>query len=140
MKDTIAQALKERLVISCEIIALSLYLIFFTSCSSSPKSIYNFPDEYKVLSLKSAHGDSQITLNCYDHENKDEKLSAAIIINGVFLNSSFLKTINTKVTPGKYNIEVIYAMKKTVKTPVKVHKGDSLVINVYMRDFTGPVY
>ena len=115
---------------------IKLFCIFlFISCSASKVNNKKLNSWYEIKKIKSKNNETKIILNSYDYENKEERIAATIVINNVLLNSETIR-----VWPGKHSLEVICYSKLPIKiNNLRVEKGDSIVINAYLKDSNYPI-
>ncbi len=90
-------------------------------------------------------GFSSINVKAYDHEYKSD-LNASVSINHIYHKIKFNKKkttpLHVEVIPNKnFNVEVFLLSRHTVKVKeFFVKRGDSIVINAYLKEDNRPVY
>lgn len=134
MKDLQKMMLKVKNVIN-------LILVFFiTSCTLNKiASNNNFKsEEYTLEKHKSSYKlTTQIIFKTFDFENKQERIPATLVINKVLVNNSEILNLWS----GKHTLKALFIGKKTIDiNNLIVKKGDSIVINAYLKDSTEPLY
>ncbi len=112
--------------------------ILIMSCHTSKNTINNkIPSSsYEIKKFKSS--DNWITINAYDNEISYGKLIPIIKINKLYFFNDGIKTFN--VVESKHNIQISHIGKIpiTIKDLV-VKKGDSIVINAYLKQDPTPI-
>ncbi|WP_299005544.1 hypothetical protein [uncultured Tenacibaculum sp.] len=117
-------------------VILFIYL-FITGCYTSKKTVSDTTSSsYEIKKFKSS--DNWITINAYDNEISYGKLIPIIKINKLYFFDDGIETFN--VEGSKHNIRISHIGKIpiTIKDLV-VKKGDSIVINAYLKDDPTPI-
>ncbi|MGG8498159.1 hypothetical protein ACQY1Q_17295 [Tenacibaculum sp. TC6] len=124
-----------------------LFLLFISniiiSCVAHKKHEIN-NDTYTFKKYKSSTGFSSIIINAYDYENKN-KINAAARVNSIYFSSTIKKDkqpLQVEITPNNsFKVEVFLPSRYTVKIKeFYVKRGDSIIINAYLKEDNRPVY
>ncbi|WP_428742301.1 hypothetical protein [Tenacibaculum sp.] len=130
------------------IIRIGLILLFIlnlTSCKAVRNDIVD--NNYKLEKIKSKQTDfSSIVVNAYDFENKKE-LAGIVYVNDVVFFMEFDENkkkvkplVITPNTNNYFDVEVSYIRRYTVKIDkFFVKRGDSIVINAYLKEDKRPI-
>lgn len=127
MKDIIVREQKASNVIN--LILKILTFLLFSSCATKQ---YTFVD-YELTKLKSVNNNkTQIIIKSFDNANKTTALNALLKLNGIyFFNENYFI-----VEPGKYSIESAYVgFKSTLIKNIIIKKGDSINLNIFMKEY-----
>jgi len=107
-------------------------------------STHNFiNDEVKINRVQSSDTfSSYIQINTFSFESKKQKLPAFYRINGIlFQSSDFAEEFILPVMRGSYRIEVGYIGKEElILKKLEVEKGDSVIVQFYLKDDLEPLY
>ncbi|MGG8498161.1 hypothetical protein ACQY1Q_17305 [Tenacibaculum sp. TC6] len=121
-----------------------MFVLTFFSCKTTGNfDIVN--DTYTLKKYKSKRGFSSITIKAYDYEHKND-LNASVSINNIYYKIKFngKNTIPLSIEAkpdNKFNVEVSLLSRYTVKIKeFYVKRGDSIVINAYLKEDNRPVY
>ena len=113
------------------VIKFILWFLLFTflmNCDSENPS-------HAIWYYKSNDSETYLTLKAFHKENQDERCYSTIKVNDSIFDEDKLKDLNLKVNPGNFVINAGSVGKDWIKAEVlNVKKGDSLVIQFYLRD------
>lgn len=113
------------------VIKFILWLLLFTflmNCDSENPS-------HEIWYYKSNDSETYLNLKAFHKENQDERCYSTFKVNDSILDEENLKDLNLKVNPGNFIINAGAIGKDWIKAEVlNVKKGDSLVIQFYLRD------
>ncbi|MGG8498152.1 hypothetical protein ACQY1Q_17260 [Tenacibaculum sp. TC6] len=114
-------------------IYLFIYL-FITGCYTNRIKVTQ--NNYSIKKFKSS--DNWITINAYDNEISYGTLIPIIKINKLYFLNEGIKTFN--VEDSNYNIQISHFGKIPINIKnLVVKKGDSIVINAYLKDDPTPI-
>ncbi len=142
MRDTTVQVPKALNVIRI-IIPINLLIFIVFSCSSLPKSVNDEAEKYEIIRLKSKEGNTQLVFDSYDFRERNEKIPASALVNGVVFDSKFVEpipSIYVDVFPKEYNLKFFFIGKQSVSiNKLKITTGDSVIIKTYLKDDMTPI-
>ncbi|WP_428743461.1 hypothetical protein [Tenacibaculum sp.] len=111
-----------------------LTYLFITGCANSRVKVTQ--GNYSIKKFKSS--DSWITINAYDNEISYGALTPIIKINKLYFHNEGIKTFN--VEDSNYGIRISHIGKISIEIKdLVVKKGDSIVINAYLKDDPTPI-
>ncbi|MCQ0113120.1 hypothetical protein, partial [Zhouia amylolytica] len=117
--------------------------IMIFGCSSVKQTSID-SDEYDIsrYQISNSLKSKNLNISIFDYVDRNKRISGAIEINGVFINNQNLEDISLSVSTNKtYDISILYLSKKPINiNNLKVKKGDSIAINVFMKDSMEPIH
>ncbi|SFS32885.1 hypothetical protein SAMN04487906_0012 [Zhouia amylolytica] len=141
MKDIINQMLKVQNGHKKQLFIVMSIMIF--GCSSVKQTSID-SDEYDIsrYQISNSLKSKNLNISIFDYVDRNKRISGAIEINGVFINNQNLEDISLSVSTNKtYDISILYLSKKPINiNNLKVKKGDSIAINVFMKDSMEPIH
>ncbi len=119
------------------------FLMFMVSCKVTKRPDV-VDDTYTFEKYTSKSGFSSINVKAYDYEYKND-LSPSVTINSIYYDINLdkkKKTLSVRVSPNnKFDVEVFLLSRHTVKVKeFYIKRGDSIVINAYLKEDNRPVY
>jgi len=117
---------------------LIVVFVFLNNCTSIKLSE---DKSYSVERLNSADSTrSFISLNFYHYDDKTQPIPAVFHINGiVFGPKNNLDNFVLNVRPNDFDIHAGYIGKEWLRTNVKVEKGDSVLVKIFLKDDPQPL-
>jgi anti-sigma28 factor (negative regulator of flagellin synthesis) len=105
-----------------------LLFCFFVNC-------YTKDPSYSIWYYKSKDSETYLNLNAFHKENQDERCYSTFKVNDSIFEEDKLKDLKLKVNPGNFIINAGAVGKDWINAEVlNVKKGDSLVIQFYLKD------
>jgi hypothetical protein len=117
---------------NANILKTLFFFTLFISCSIQ-KQDKNKNDKsyYKIKKYKSNTNKTSLHVNTFDKDLYDEPMIPLIIINNIY----FSNTTNFNLGIGKHNLKIDFISKNSIEIKnMNIRKGDSIVINAYLKD------
>ncbi|UMB61194.1 hypothetical protein MHL31_03075 [Lutibacter sp. A80] len=120
------------------LVLFSTFLIF-TNCNVLKDNYYK-TETFEIIRKKSNDKTTQMIVNCYDSLD-ESKIPAGILINGVFFNPFPKNNVKAVLFPNIFDVEIFYIGKQSIKIQkLSIKSGDSIVVNVHMKENLTPLY
>lgn len=118
---------------------LAIPLIFIACAKNENATKYNELGTFEMSRGKTKDGGCVIVGKCYDFESKEKLIPASLNVNGIVLNtdSGFFEY---SVWEGNYNLKAGFIGKKWTLLKIKIEKGDSVFVKLYLKDDKSPLY
>ncbi|NVK83023.1 MAG: hypothetical protein HWE21_01810 [Cytophagia bacterium] len=110
---------------------LALIVLLNLSCNSSdiPKTDQVQVQHYKTISEDYTY----LVLNAYEFDQPEKKLPGLFIVNNIIHQLSDSRSFVLNVRPGEFSLRAGFVGKEWEELEVKVVKGDSLVIDFFLK-------
>ncbi|WP_425656588.1 hypothetical protein [Tenacibaculum ascidiaceicola] len=141
MKDM--QEVMQRVLNVRSFIYLVIYL-FINGCATV-KNHNESSHLYHQKKFKSKSGFSSIVINTFYDDKSKTKVLAAATANGIYFPSKYqdekiLPIVIKTIPDNKYKINIFSPGLRSLKIEnLKISKGDSIVINAYLKEDTRPI-
>lgn len=135
MKDMLNQMLK---ALNVNTLKILFFFTLFISCSiqKQNKNI-NEKSFYKIKGYKSSTGKTSLHVNTFDLDLYNEPMIPLIIINNIY----FSNTTDFNLGIGKHNLKIDFISKISIEIKnINIRKGDSVIINAYLKDHSIPLH
>ncbi len=124
-------------IVKYKIICSLLTLIALAGCKSVSTDIKESQHDIRKFESSKA---TYLNIQFYDLYNKTDSIPTFMKVNGIYFEANYEKYHRVlKVDSGDFDIMGYYIGKEhAIFNGLKVSKGDSTVIKLYMRDNTSP--